>query len=234
MQLSVLQTDSAFDALDSSWRSLLPISCVNTPFQTREFLENWWFTRGGGEWKEPTLWLGAARDEAGDVCGIAPLFLHRDAEGTPNYMFLGSVEIADYLDFIVHDADASVFMDQVLDLIHTQEPEGAVLNLANLREESPTADILIASAKKRGWHWSIHKEQVCPFIPLTSDWEMYLEGLKKKHRHEIRRKLRRFEENTSQQAFEILEGEMVVELMPEFLDLMVMDEEKKEFQVPAG
>ncbi len=122
MQFSVLQNDSAFDALDSSWRALIPQSYADTPFQTPEFLKNWWSTRGGGEWADPALWLGTARDGTGDVHGVAPLFRRQDDQGVPNYMFLGSVEIADYLDFIVREADAPDFLDQVLDQLKTQEP----------------------------------------------------------------------------------------------------------------
>ncbi len=229
MQFSVLHNDSAFDVLDSSWRALIPQSYADTPFQTTEFLKNWWSTRGGGEWVNPALWLGTAKDGTGEVRGVAPLFRQQDEQDLPRYMFLGSVEIADYLDFIVREADAPDFLNQVLDQVQTQEPGGAVLDLVNLREESPSAGILIASAKERGWQWSMTEEQVCPFIPLGSDWETYLEGLKKKHRHEIRRKLRRLAENTSQQAFRIVDGDHVVGLMPEFLDLMLMDEEKKDF-----
>ncbi|HVO41778.1 MAG TPA: GNAT family N-acetyltransferase, partial [Aggregatilineales bacterium] len=45
----------------------------------------------------------------------------------------------------------------------------------------------------RGFFVSIEQQEVCPHIPLPSDFETYLGMLDKKQRHELRRKLRRAE-----------------------------------------
>ena len=72
------------------------------------------------------------------------------------------------------------------------------------------------------------KEDVSPGISLPDSFEEYLSNLSKKNRHEIRRKIRKFENNFE---FKIINAnyENVDKLLLEFLRLMKLNPEKKLF-----
>ena len=67
-------------------------------------------------------------------------------------------------------------------------------------------------ARGRGLRVEVMQEDVCPVItlPLPGEgedgWGLYLAGLDKKERHEIRRKLRRMEREAPDAALRIVHG----------------------------
>ncbi|MEW6505619.1 MAG: GNAT family N-acetyltransferase [Chloroflexota bacterium] len=223
-------------ALQEEWNALLAESPSHCPFLRFEYLDIWWRRRGGGEWPpESQLALITARQEE-RLLGIAPLFWTPNHLGEPALLFLGSIEISDYLDFIARTGDLPAFLDALLPAL--QELRGelpfTVLDLYNLPEESPTLDALEAAAARHGW--SFHKEfcQPCPTIPLPSDWETYLSGLDKKQRHEIRRKLRRAESlEPPARWYMVTERETLDAEIEALLSLMEQDDEKRAFLTPA-
>src|SRR3990172_3085578 len=103
-----------FNEIDSeSWNNLLTESITDVPFLRYEYQRAWWEGLGGGEWKQAELLLISAR-ENDRLIGIAPLFL-TEYEGQPALMFVGSIEISDYLDLIVRPADVPRFITGLLD-----------------------------------------------------------------------------------------------------------------------
>jgi CelD/BcsL family acetyltransferase involved in cellulose biosynthesis len=67
-------------------------------------------------------------------------------------------------------------------------------------------------------------------LPLPDDWEAYLAGIKKKQRHEIRRKIRRAESAEEGTSWYIVEDEATLDdEIDAFLKLMSHDQHKKEF-----
>ncbi len=74
-------------------------------------------------------------------------------------------------------------------------PAWDVVGLCNLAEVSLTHQRLPELAAGRDLEASTSLEDVCPVIQLPGSFEAYLqENLSKKQRHEVRRKLRRIEE----------------------------------------
>jgi CelD/BcsL family acetyltransferase involved in cellulose biosynthesis len=61
----------------------------------------------------------------------------------------------------------------------------------NIVDVSPTRKALAKLAATRGWQLEDHVLQPAPYIILPGNFEAYLSGIKKKQRHEIRRKMRR-------------------------------------------
>ena len=111
-------------------------------------------------------------------------------------MFIGSIEISDYLDLIVLEEELETFTYELLQhLENIHDPAWKSIDLYNIPESSPTLGALKTAAKKLGWSYQEQKLQPCPYIPLKGDWESYLQGIDKKQRHEIRRKIRRAEES---------------------------------------
>jgi CelD/BcsL family acetyltransferase involved in cellulose biosynthesis len=105
-----------------------------------------------------------------------------------------------------------------------------VLDWQNLPETSPTLPILKAEAEKRGWTFVQEQTYHAPSIPLPGDFETYLSGIDKKQRHEIRRKMRRVEENGSAvRWYYVSEGAALEAEVEAFLAMMAEEPEKAKF-----
>jgi CelD/BcsL family acetyltransferase involved in cellulose biosynthesis len=181
--------------LKSEWDTLLEQTATHVPFLRYEYLENWWRTRGGGEWPQAELTLVTAHHH-GQLVGVAPLFFTPDWQGHPVLMLLGSIEISDYLDLMVRTPDLPEFLTGLLPFLSSGKlPAWKALDLYNLLEESPTLSALREAAAKMGWEYNDQRIYHSPYIPLPGDWETYLAGIDKKQRHEIRRKMRRLQES---------------------------------------
>lgn len=240
MPIEVLHAFPDNTTLSAEWNDLLACcSASHVPFLRYEYLSTWWKTLGGGEWPEGQLYTLLGRDDQGALRGVAPLFYTKNREGRTALLLVGSVEISDYLDFIVPCEYLNAFVEEVCDaLSEPQAPPWQVLDLYNLPEESPTLAALQAAAERRDWQYHQSRLQPSPYIPLPADWESYLAALDKKQRHEIRRKLRRAEESGIPVRWYILGGENDPdEVTPqrldaeieEFIALMANDPEKNRF-----
>jgi CelD/BcsL family acetyltransferase involved in cellulose biosynthesis len=220
--------------LKDDWNRLLVRGVCNAPFLTFEYLQDWWQTRGGGEWPaESELAILVAR-EGDELVGIAPLFIARH-EGKRKLLLLGSIEISDFLDLIVAPKNEKRFAAALLEFFSTRlAPMGVEgLELFNVLEDSPTLPAMAEAARAAGYTVEQTCLQQAPCITLPGDWDAYLESIDKKQRHEIRRKMRR-----------AVEGEVKVELYftsdplkvdedtEAFLSLMAQDPEKAEFLKP--
>ncbi len=231
MDFEVIQDEGRLAELAGEWNALLERSAIRVPFLRHEYLLSWWETRGGGEWAQGDLHIITARQADGSLCGIAPLFRLPQAEGRARLMFLGSFEISDYLDFIAPAAQLPAFVQGVFDLL-SQEPPAAwqVFDAYNLLEDSPSLPLLEAQAAARGWEFRRERLQPAPRVPLPDSWEAYLSTLKKKQRHEIRRKLRRAANHEQPVRWYMVTEEAALDAeMDAFLHLMAYDPQKDAF-----
>jgi len=231
MQLEIIHT---FDALRADeWNNLLNHSASDVPFLRYEYLNTWWNTRGGGEWKTGELYIILGRqDQTGELLGIAPFFLTTNLQGEQSLMLLGSIEISDYLDIIARQEDLAAFVEAIFEHLAVDQPAGwQALDLYNLLENSSTLACLENAAARRGWQYAREDLQHCPSIALPGDFEQYLaEQVEKKQRHEIRRKMRRAEAFEKPVRWYIVQDEDKLDEETEaFLHLMAQDEEKQRF-----
>jgi CelD/BcsL family acetyltransferase involved in cellulose biosynthesis len=232
MQIKILRKIDEVKAIASEWNELLACcSASHVPFLRQEYLSTWWGTLGGGEWKSGELLTVTGRDQDGHLVGIAPLFFTENRAGEPALMLLGSIEISDYLDLIVHQDVTEEFVRELLNTLDSKEiPNWRVLDWYNVPEPSPTLPVLKASAIQKSWSYAEERLQPCPHIQLPGDWETYLASIDKKQRHEIRRKLRRAEQSDSPTRWYILDDASQLEAaMEEFLSLMAQDPDKERF-----
>lgn len=230
MQFEVIHSLDEFETLADEWNDLLSSSASHVPFLRHEYLFTWWKTLGGGEWSQAELNVVIAR-ESDKLVGIAPLFFSENLTGEPALMLLGSIEISDYLDVIARPEDLSVFLEELLAFLESSQlPAWRVLDWYNLLESSPTLPALQKAAERCGWSYSQEDLQHCPFIPLPEDWETYLAGINKKQRHEIRRKVRRAENQSTPLRWYIVEDEAKLDTeIDELIRLMAQDAEKERF-----
>jgi CelD/BcsL family acetyltransferase involved in cellulose biosynthesis len=230
LKYHTITTIPAWEAIKTEWNGLLELAPIHVPFLRHEFLREWWDTCGGGEWEKGDLTIITAMDGE-KLVGIAPFFLTKKKDGTRCLMFLGSFEIADYLDFIVIPEFEDVFLLGLYGyLTSSQGPAWDCLDLYNILSHSPTIPALERTAIKVGWSLTQETLQKAPYIPLVGNWEKYLAGIDKKQRHEIRRKMRRAEECTeSVELYVNSERSKLAEDTEKFLFLMAQDPEKKHF-----
>jgi len=215
------------------WNALVEVSITDTPFLRHEYLSEWWQTLGGGEWKQAELVLISA-SENGNLIGIAPLF-KADYDGRSALLFVGSIEISDYLDLIVRAEDLPRFLSGLIDFLASNGTcSGSPFDLYNLPDSSPTLAALKAESEKRGWNYHEEIYRPTPRIALTGDFETYLAGIEKKQRHEIKRKMRRAMEDERDVRFYIVEDASTLDAeIEDFFKLMVQDPSKAGFLTDA-
>jgi len=230
MEYAIIRSAPELDALGPEWNHLLESSPVQAPFLRHEYQVIWWQTRGGGEWPQADLAVVTAR-EGSQLVGIAPLFSTVNLEGEPALMLLGSVEISDYLDLLVIPEKRGEFIAGLLAFLEAEEsPAWKVLDWYNILESSPTLPALKNAAAERGWDYTEQLCTPCSYIHLPGDWEAYLASIDKKQRHEVRRKMRRFENAGLTTRWYIVEDPAALEAESQaFLDMMALDPEKADF-----
>jgi len=235
MVIAIIRTLPELISLEKEWNDLLAISASHVPFLRHEYITAWWQGLGGGEWLQGELYVVTARQEQGELIGIAPLFLTDNRDGEPALMLLGSIEISDYLDVIARPEDTPSFIETLLEhLTGDQTLTCNLLDWYNLLESSPTLPALQEAAEKLGWSYSQQPLQHCPYISLPGDWEKYICSIDKKQRHEVRRKMRRAEEYYLPVRWYITQdGATLDRDVDDFLQLMANDPEKAKFLTPA-
>jgi CelD/BcsL family acetyltransferase involved in cellulose biosynthesis len=234
MKIEAVQTLSGMEALAGEWNSLLSNSASDVPFLRFEYLKSWWNTLGGGEWDSGELYIVTGRAEDGKLAGILPLFYSKNRQAEPALLFLGCIEISDYLDIIARSEATAPFIREAFQhLSSSAAPDWRVLDLYNLVETSATIPVLEHEASQQGWNYTQEHLQHCPYISLPGDWETYLASIDKKQRHEIRRKMRRLESETAPRWYIVQDPATLESEVEAFLSLMAQDPEKKHFLTPA-
>jgi CelD/BcsL family acetyltransferase involved in cellulose biosynthesis len=218
------------DALKADWNGLLSQSSPHVPFLRYEYLHAWWQHRGGGEWPEDAQLCIIVGHEAGRITGVAPCFsaIHK---GSKRLLLLGSIEISDYLDVISKDEDRPRFLRGLLEFVRScpgSLGDVTTLDFYNILEDSPTVPFFKSVPGAE-----LEVLQHSPYIKLPGDWEVYLAGIDKKQRHEIRRKMRRAAESeVPVEVYFTTEADALEADMEAFLGLMAQDEEKAAFLTP--
>ena len=192
------------------------------------WLKTWWDTFGD----DYGLFIRSVHQE-GQVLGIAPLMLNK--KGDEAYL-IGSPDVCDYLDFITvqNNESEQKFFSHLLGhlkeagvqrlILNAQRPDSAVFRgLIAADENSPFF-------KEYDLQIDMIREDQSFELKLASDWDSYLAGLKKKQRHEVRRKLRRLEDEGGSYSFRFIEQPQEIgDFYPEFVELFKQNPEKADF-----
>ncbi len=204
----------SFAAVRSLWEEILVRRPWNSVFLTPAWQETWWDEFG----REDELRLFTVGPEDAPL-GVAPMLLRGD-----RLTFLGDTDLFDYHDFITADP---AFYPALFDCLE-QEP-WRTMELTSAPEWTSTFELLPRAARERGHHVRVEHEDVAPGIELPGSWDEYLAGLRKKDRHELRRKLRRLE-SAGEIALRLAEGPTFDRDLELFQQVMAESrEEKREF-----
>lgn len=231
MDFKIYNTFETLANHKKAWNDLLTKSASHVPFLTFEYQQTWWRTRGGGEWPQESQLLIVTAFKDDKLVGVAPLFHAKNVLGKPALMFVGAVEVSDFLDFIVKPEDLETFIKGLFDFLFSADiPQWDLLDLFNILEDSPTLEIIKTEAEKRDWSFDKVHLQPSPYIPLPGDFESYLSQIDKKQRHEIRRKLRNVERSLVESNLYFTEDEENLNLdVQAFIEMMAQDPNKKDF-----
>lgn len=201
--------------LQPEWVQLLERQPDPVPFQHPTWQRVWLEEFQDGR----DLVLLAVRDGE-SLVGVAPLL--RDGE---SLTLVGHYSICDYMDFVIApDACRDVFA-ALLD--HLQDEAWSRLELRGIRDGSTTLSELTSLLESKGMNVERTEEAVAPRVELPGDWEEYVSSLKKKHRHELRRKIRNLQAEGDLQLRPYTTSEEVDTHLPVLLRFMVDSREDK-------
>jgi hypothetical protein len=191
------------------WDDLLHASVSDVVFMTWQWQSLWWEHFGARQ--DCKLHLLAIRDDGGALVGIAPLFvaseplpppkaykegvLRPEGEGMPQRLvrIVGGIDVADYLDVIAPADRLEEVWSAVFTYLLERRDEWDAIDLHSLPEWSPSRNLVSRLVLQWHLHAQVFAEDVCPVLELPGDFETYLMSLRKKDRHELRRKVRKLE-----------------------------------------
>ncbi len=165
-----------------TWSEVHASSRLRAPFLTFTWQQEWVRAFAASR----RLEIRTVQDDAGRVVAILPLY-----EVEPGLLrLIGGVDVSDYLDLLVRDGRES---DAWTALLQSRTGDPAVWDLHAIPGESPTIRLLSELAGGFGFTVTDSVEERCPVLDLPGSWDAYLERLSSRHRHELQRKLRRFQ-----------------------------------------
>jgi CelD/BcsL family acetyltransferase involved in cellulose biosynthesis len=162
-------------SLEAEWSELARRRAYPTVFLTPDWIR---VAREFDRREQITLWIAEH--------GIAALA--RDDDGT--ITFAGG-ELTDYQDIVAKPADVPAAADSLAQWIAAKRTPRVLLEF--VPEESGTADTVAGVLGGAGYAVQIDRLVTAPRLTLPDSFETYVQGLGKKERHELRRKLRGLE-----------------------------------------
>lgn len=209
-----------FEDLADHWQHLIDGCAEPTFFDSLTWQKAWWTEFGAGS----ELKLLAVRSNSGDLEMIAPLMV----DGS-EISFLGSTDLVDYHDFLTRDRLSPDSIKSIVGAIDEMS-EIDTIKLQSIPCNSATITQFREAAEQHGWTIELEREDVAPRLQLSDSWDEYLAGLRKKDRHELRRKLRRLEAAGDVRQVELTRPDDIEAAMDDFIALHRMSTaDKTEF-----
>lgn len=199
------------DVPAAGWEDLAGRGPRFSPFLSPRFLLPWYRALGRGCDVRVARWAS----DAGPDEGL--LFLCRCTEG--GWGFLGGEQVSDYLDALVAPGREEEFWREFLER-GLPALGGGPLRLPGLVEGTPALSLLPSICRDLGLSCSVEEIDRAPFVSLPGSFEVYLERLPKKERHELRRKMRRAGELLPDLAYRVTRTpEELSNDLPSFVEL---------------
>ena len=210
--------NTGFESVTETWHRLLDRRPWKTIFLTPEWQGIWWQQFDDGTADLKLLTIGPPSQPL----GLAPLALTGSTLG-----FVGDTDLFDYHDFI----DVAPGFHAELVQCLKDEP-WQTMDLRSVPAFSPTIEALPAALRAIGCTVTVEEEDVVPGVELPATWDEFLANLRKKDRHELRRKLRRLEAAGDVRVVEA-DGNALEQEFDLFRELMVASrDEKRDFMLP--
>jgi CelD/BcsL family acetyltransferase involved in cellulose biosynthesis len=166
----------------AAWTQLVLESRAPTPFASYVWHREWVRAFAPAS----RLEIRRVEDDDGHLVAVLPLV--ETAPGT--LQIVGGADVSDYLDLVARRGREE---DAWTALLQSRGASQAVWELHSVPATSPTVQQLPRLAAAAGATVTVTVEERCPVLTLPRTWEAYLATLSGRHRHEMTRKIRRFE-----------------------------------------
>jgi CelD/BcsL family acetyltransferase involved in cellulose biosynthesis len=226
MKIEVINRQEEFIPLSSDWNRLVEESENPSVFLTHEWYSSWLdsFSEKG------SLSIVIARNDEGGFAGVAPC-IHRKG----GLQFAANSEVTDYSDFIIQKGKTRFVLNFLLAEMKKMIRPGSAISLINIPEISPTSAYLEAAAEQCGFSCSKRKSETAPVLNLPGRFQDYLASLKRKNRHEMKRKARRIEKEPGWTLDTLSLPDQISEAIPDFIRLHANSgDEKQRFWQKSG
>jgi len=180
-------------ALEGPWRDLVADSAADCLFLTWEWLFTWWRHFGTG--RQLAVYVGHDSDRLDLLLPLATRE-RQPLRGRPFLTFepLGTGTVrSDYLDVVVRRGCEPEALGMLADRLRRDR---VLLSFPRVRADGSAAHELGARLTMDGWRIETADASVCPYITLASHtWASYLDSLGREHRANVRRRIRKLEDN---------------------------------------
>lgn len=171
------------DDLGAYWPQARSSLRWNSPFVLPFWLQTVWRHLGGRG--DPYL---LRISDGLNLLGIVPLSVDNDTA-----YFLGKPDVCDYQDIIAAPGQGVRVMDAAMRHLALQGIRR--MDLRSLRPDAVALQALQVLVSDKGIDVQLGDDEVAYDMVLPSRWDDYLMQLKRKQRHEVRRKIRRLQVN---------------------------------------
>ena len=187
-----IQREQSFPSASQEWDRLAGKHPAYSIFLSHCWLSTWWKHFGRGK----ELFLLYALQESGQPAAIAPLIKMRTIiKGIPFFRRLSFVEGLEttYRDFIYELEAGEAALGSFMEYLKL-DGSWDVMELWNLRQDSPTAEILSKFCDRLGLRCTVFSGIKSAYVGLPGSYDSYLSGLRRSVRQNLRRCQRRLEE----------------------------------------
>ena len=180
-----LITSEPFETLAPEWEALHRSTAGAMPF-SHPVWHRAWLRHCGGAVFPVFLALREPAGEESPLAGVVPLDVGGEAP-----RFLGEPDLSDHSGALVTPGREGGAACALLEWLMEDLASG--FEAWGLPAAGPLRPALLAAAARYGWSATEEHEAITPTVELPDTWEAYVSALPKKHRHELRRKLRNLE-----------------------------------------
>ena len=205
------------------WENLLIESDFPHPFSSFTFYNSWVETFVDDLTQIKMLFFY----NENKLVGMAPIFIDQNNKIVS---ILGDKDLFDYRDIIYISGFYEEIYIEFLSYLKLQSWfQGYTIFMQSIPESSELFNLVNTDKLNNFADVEIKQEDVTPIYDVNGVWDDYLLALKKKQRHEIRRKLRKFESQDFQFKL-IRNNDDLSEFLSDFYELFINSrEDKKEF-----
>jgi CelD/BcsL family acetyltransferase involved in cellulose biosynthesis len=191
MSSRVITTLQEFENLRPVWEELYRSSANHTPYQSWEWNLAWW-KHFGSEGRLRLIVI----EENERIIGIAPFFLRTSFFGVPlkHYGFIGQKR-TDYLDFIIQAGSEPIFFRELAKHFKELQEDWQFLELKDVPDTSTNLPHLYREFGSVFPNFGLDLQRVCVTVPLTNEWESFLQTLGKRTRKDVGYDRRYLEKN---------------------------------------
>ncbi len=212
--------DDPYGAEAGACEALLDRTALPTVFLAPWWMSAWHGACGTGA--PPTVIRAL---EGADLVGAAALSGNGEA-----LALAGDPDLFDYQDMAVAAGREAEVCGALLDHLRAGRgplPGWRTLVFPSTRAGSASARAIADAARDRGMGVEWEDAGVAPALDLPGSWDDFLGSLPKRHRHELRRKMRRLEASGSARQVTVSDPEGLGDHVDEFLGLMAATNEMK-------